>query len=205
MKSKTPPPGTLPAVQTRSKATRDALIRAGRKLCESKDFDELSVAEIAAAAGCSTGSFYTRFSDKDGFFRTLVSDVVERDKMRFDQAPEKPDDTVDQILAEAIGNIVAGYRKRRGLIRTAQRRSMLDPSFWEPYRQRAEDRTNRLVRRLKLITPHDKQFELRVRFACQMLYGTLNNALLIAPGPLKLDDASLELELLRVFRKSIID
>lgn len=190
-------------MQTRSKATRDALIRAGRKLCESRDFDELSVAEIAAAAGCSTGSFYTRFSDKDGFFRAIVSDVVEQDKLHLDQEFDKPNQTVDQVLTEAIGIIVSGYRKRRGIIRTALRRSMLDPSFWEPYRQRAEDRTNRLVKRLKLTKPHDKQFEFRVRFACQMLYGTLNNALLIAPGPIMLDDISLERELLRVFRRSV--
>lgn len=205
MKSKMSPPDTLPAVQTRSKATRDALIRAGRKLCESKDFDELSVADIAAAAGCSTGSFYTRFSDKDGFFRALVSDVVERDRIHLDHEPETPNQTVDQILAEAIGAIVSGYRKRRGLIRTALRRSMLDPSFWEPYRQRAEERTNRLVKRLKLTKSNDKQFEFRIRFACQMLYGTLNNALLIAPGPIMLDDTSLESELLRVFRRSIFE
>src|SRR4029453_3630618 len=57
-----------PAKQARSRATRDALVRAGRNLCEIKDFDELSVAEIAAEAGCSVGSFYSRFSDKDGFF-----------------------------------------------------------------------------------------------------------------------------------------
>ena len=37
------------------------------------------------------------------------------------------------------------------------------------------------------------------------LFGTLNNAVLIAPGPLQLDDEALERELLRAFRRIIIE
>ena len=77
----------LPAKQARSRKTRDALVRAGRNLCEIKDFDELSVAEIAAEAGCSVGSFYSRFSDKDGFFRALVGDA---DRWEETHAPVAP-------------------------------------------------------------------------------------------------------------------
>ena len=47
-----------PAKQERSRATRDRLLAAGFGLVETRDFDALSVAEIAAAAGCSVGAFY---------------------------------------------------------------------------------------------------------------------------------------------------
>ncbi len=192
----------LPAKQARSRATRDALVRAGRNLCEIKDFDELSVAEIAASAGCSVGSFYSRFSDKDGFFRALVGDADRREAA--DAAPQDPKQPIDAMLAEVVTSTLAGYRRRRGLIRAAIRRSMTEPALWEPYRRRGHEHADRLVARLQRARPSDVDLEHRVRFACQMLYGTLNNAVLIAPGPLQLDDAALEAELLRAFRLIIL-
>jgi AcrR family transcriptional regulator len=195
----------LPAKQARSRATRDALVQAGRNMCEIKDFDELSVAEIAAAAGCSVGSFYSRFSDKDGFFRALVGDAERREEADELSTPPDPKQTVDALLAEVIASTLAGYRRRRGLIRAAIRRSMMEPALWEPFRRRGHQHADRLVARLKRVRPNDPQLENRVRFACQMLYGTLNNAVLIAPGPLQLDDAALEAELLRAFRLIILE
>lgn len=193
----------LPAKQARSRATRDALVRAGKKLCEIKDFDDLSVAEIAAAAGCSVGSFYSRFTDKDGFFRALVGDAAERDNIRTPPLAD-PKQPIDEILAEVVASTLAGYRKRRGLIRATIRRSMAEPALWEPSKKRGQEIANRLVTRLAAIFPDDPNVESRVRFACQMLYGTLNNAVLIAPGPLQLDDEALEGELLRAFRLMIL-
>jgi AcrR family transcriptional regulator len=195
----------LPAKQARSRATRDALVHAGRNLCEIKDFDELSVAEIAAAAGCSVGSFYSRFSDKDGFFRALVGDAERREEADAQSVPSDPKQTIDAMLADVIASTLAGYRRRRGLIRAAIRRSMTEPALWEPYRRRGHQHADRLVARLTRARPNDPHLEQRVRFACQMLYGTLNNAVLIAPGPLQLDDAALESELLRAFRLTILE
>ncbi|ETR76562.1 TetR family transcriptional regulator [Afipia sp. P52-10] len=194
----------LPAKQARSRATRDALVRAGKKLCEIKDFDELSVAEIAAAAGCSVGSFYSRFTDKDGFFRALVGDAAERDKTATPPPPADPKQPIDDILAEVVAATLASYRKRRGLIRATIRRSMTEPALWEPSRKRGQEIANRLVARLAHTAPGDPHLERRVRFAFQMLYGTLNNAVLIAPGPLQLEDEALEGELLRAFRLMIL-
>jgi AcrR family transcriptional regulator len=195
----------LPAKQARSRKTRDALVRAGRNLCEIKDFDELSVAEIAAEAGCSVGSFYSRFSDKDGFFRALVGDADRWEEAHAPIAPHDPKQAIDNLLADVIASTLAGYRRRRGLIRAAIRRSMTEPALWEPYRKRGQDHADRLVARLKRAFPRDRGLERRVRFGCQMLYGTLNNAVLIAPGPLQLDDAALEGELLRAFRRIILE
>jgi len=194
----------LPVKQERSRKTRDALVRAGRNLCEIKDFDELSVAEIAAEAGCSVGSFYSRFSDKDGFFRALVGDADRWEATHAPIAPHDPKQSIDELLADVIASTLEGYRRRRGLIRAAIRRSMTEPALWEPYRKRGQNHADRLVSRLKRAFPRDAGLERRVRFACQMLYGTLNNAVLIAPGPLQLDDAALEDELLRAFRLIIL-
>lgn len=204
MTAKAEPADILPAKQARSRARRDALVRAGKKLCEIKDFDDLSVAEIAAEAGCSVGSFYSRFTDKDGFFRAIVGDAAERDRTRTPEPANDPTQPIDDILAEVVTATLAGYRKRRGLIRATIRRSMTEPALWEPTRQRGQDVANRLVARLADSFPDDPHLERRIRFACQMLFGTLNNAVLIAPGPLQLDDEALEGELLRAFRLMIL-
>jgi AcrR family transcriptional regulator len=205
MRHQAEPTDILPAKQARSRAMRDAIVREGKKLCEIKDFDELSVAEIALAAGCSVGSFYSRFTDKDGFFRALVSDAAQRDTSSTRPPVNDPNQPIDEILAEVIAATLAAYRKRRGLIRATIRRSMVEPTLWEPSRKRGKEHADRLVAHLSLSFPGDPNLERRVRFACQMLYGTLNNAVLIAPGPLQLDDEDLESELLRAFRRIIMD
>ena len=64
----------LPVKQKRAGETRDRLLTAGFKLLRRKRFDELSVADIARAAGCSVGVFYVRFVDKEQFFLALAGE-----------------------------------------------------------------------------------------------------------------------------------
>lgn len=59
-----------------------------------KGFKDASLRTIANNADTSTGSIYTRFSDKDGLFNELVSPVVEglknwfwKDQEKFDHLP----------------------------------------------------------------------------------------------------------------------
>src|SRR6478736_1306527 len=70
------PDGVLPVKQERGGRTRDRLLRAGQALIAKRDFDSMSVAEIAEAAGCSVGAFYQRFRDKGAFFGALVAHYV---------------------------------------------------------------------------------------------------------------------------------
>ena len=75
MSQETSDPGprfSLPVKQTRARKTRDKLLAAGFKLLRRKHFDELSVADIARAAGCAVGSFYLRFVDKDQYFLAIA-------------------------------------------------------------------------------------------------------------------------------------
>ncbi len=70
------PEGVLPVRQERGGRTRDRLLKAGQRLIAKRDFDSMSVADIATAASCSVGAFYQRFRDKDGFFGALVAQYV---------------------------------------------------------------------------------------------------------------------------------
>lgn len=48
-----------------------------------KGFKDASLRVIAANAGTSTGSIYTRFKDKEGLFQAIVEPVVEEMQRRF--------------------------------------------------------------------------------------------------------------------------
>ena len=59
--------------QKRSQKTYDALIATSFKLLEQREFDEISVAELAQRARYSVGAFYARFHSKDELFDALVA------------------------------------------------------------------------------------------------------------------------------------
>lgn len=50
-----------------------ALFDAARRLLAEHDFDEVSMARLARAAGCSVGALYGRFEDKAAFLRFVIA------------------------------------------------------------------------------------------------------------------------------------
>src|SRR5215831_10718802 len=63
--------GVMPASQARSRDARDRLLKAGERVFARMGYDAAHVSDIAEAAGCSIGSFYRRFRDKEAFFAAL--------------------------------------------------------------------------------------------------------------------------------------
>lgn len=80
-----------PARQVRSREARARLLKAGVKIFASKGYENAHIEEIAAAAGCSVGSFYRRFTDKEGFFQDLYRQFLERRHSKAQQFFEDPD------------------------------------------------------------------------------------------------------------------
>src|ERR1700733_13494049 len=74
--------GVLPASQDRSRARQAELITTGMRLLESRDFQSLSIAELASATGFSVGSFYARFEDKDAFFAAIQATALDQVQAR---------------------------------------------------------------------------------------------------------------------------
>src|SRR5439155_23491725 len=58
--------------QARSQATRERLLDALSELLETRSYGEISVADIAGAAGLTTGAVYARFGDKRGVALALT-------------------------------------------------------------------------------------------------------------------------------------
>jgi AcrR family transcriptional regulator len=191
---------SLPVKQSRSQKTRDRLLAAGFKLLRRKDFDQLSVADIARAANCAVGSFYQRFFDKDQYFFALA-------EMRREQSRGQLENWYDGVKLESI--VKRAIERELGFVldhpdfwRAALRRGTTDPAFWEEFRALGRKSVDRFIAAYGELLGRslgaDEQEQ--IRFAFQMVRGTLNNTLINQPGPLALEDAGFRRQTERAFR-----
>ena len=61
-------------MQARSLQKRHDLLKAGRKLLHTRVLEEISIKDICTEAGCTVGSFYSRFEDKESYFDALIAE-----------------------------------------------------------------------------------------------------------------------------------
>lgn len=196
-----PRAAALRVVQPRAQATRDSLLAAGRQLLSTRDFDAVSIAELAAANRLSVGSFYGRFRDKEAFFAVLQQQVtaewlsLAEAMLRRHAGADAP-----RLIQSFCELVVDTFRRDAGFFRAALKHASTQPDRWTPIKEAgmavATALEAALAPALTRLDPAERG--LRVRFAVQMLYGTCVNAVLNDPGPLRLDDSRLAHELAHV-------
>jgi AcrR family transcriptional regulator len=114
-------PGINRPKQRRSQETLVRLLRATRELLEETVFEDLTIQQIATRAGCSVGTFYGRFRNKDAILPCLLEThyaEMEREMdaafsgESWDVAPlnRRVDVVVDHLMSIA--------QRQPGLIRT---------------------------------------------------------------------------------------
>jgi AcrR family transcriptional regulator len=59
-----------------AEATREALVRVGRRLFAQRGFDAVSAEEIVAAARVTRGALYHHYDGKAGLFRAVLGDLM---------------------------------------------------------------------------------------------------------------------------------
>lgn len=69
--------GVKPAMQARSRATRQRILKILEKSVQDNSIDALTVADIARKAKSSVGAFYGRFADKTAALDALYADRLE--------------------------------------------------------------------------------------------------------------------------------
>ena len=196
----TPLRWTLPVKQSRAGKTRDRLLAAGFKLLRRKHFEELSVADIARAAGCAVGSFYLRFADKDQYFLAIAETRRVQSRAQLETVYEAA--TLDNIVSRAVGRDLAFVLEHPNLWRAALRKGTTDPDFWQEFRELGRQSVDRFLEcyaRLLGRPLNNDEIE-HVRFGFQVLRGTLNNTLMNQPGPLQLEDPAFRKQIERAFR-----
>ena len=103
----------------------DALQRiadAGRRLLAERDFEDVSVADIAAAAGISVGAFYLRFRSKEHLVAFLIGDISaelqEKVERESDSARWRNASLAD-VLSWYLDGAATGFAAHRGILRPA--------------------------------------------------------------------------------------
>jgi len=191
---------SLPVKQTRARKTRDRFLAAGFKLLRRKHFDELSVADIARTAGCAVGSFYLRFVDKDQYFLAIAE--VRREQSRALLATWYQGATLETVVQKAVARELEFVLAHPNFWRAALRKGATDPTFWQEFRELGRESVARFLdchSQLLGRALTEEEIE-RVRFAFQMVRGTLNNTLMNQPGPFQLEDEVFRSQMERAFQ-----
>ena len=177
---------------------------AGRRLLDTQDLGALSVAQLTRDAGMAVGSFYSRFEDKDAWFAELLRVTGERccdDTAGLLGSAALARASNERKVALIVRHIVDIHRAHRGIFRAAHFDSARSSLYWpqlHAYGRRIADEVH-LALAAHMPSVPARQRRLRVGMALQLVYGTLVNAVLHDPGPIRLADARMEKELTRVF------
>lgn len=180
--------GVLPAQQSRSRALRDRLIVEGLRLARTRSFDEVSIADLCGAAGCSIGAFYSRFPDKVTLFKAVMISAAAESGPSMEAIVEK--EPFENIIPALVEAQVKRFRKNETFFQTAFKISLEDRDAWEPFRRNSHALADAYLARIER-EPHlqvTQHLEDRVRFGFQVMYGILNNTILNRPGPFFLED-----------------
>lgn len=191
--------------QQRSQDKLDRLMDAATKLMNQRDLEDVRIADIAEAAGVSTGTVYQRFSGREDMFGAVITaftlDMEARVRAAIDAAePQGP-----MAVAEALSHaLVADYRANRGLMKAATR-------FWSegatsgpvgsPIQMMAVQIGKHLLGSLQV---HMAAFEVpnperTISQGLQFMFGILMFEASTDAGPLRLDGPWIEEELVRMF------
>ncbi|WP_297723753.1 TetR/AcrR family transcriptional regulator [Limnohabitans sp. Rim8] len=127
----------FPAKQQRSEQTHEKLLQAGLDLLKIGIIEDISIAQISARAGCSVGSFYLRFRNKEAFFEFLIESISEtlQAGVRSNLTKEKVKGlTLAQTVRLCVDDYVQTNRQYEGVIRAALQYSINGSDDWQPVR-----------------------------------------------------------------------
>ncbi len=110
--------------QDRSRETLKRLVAAVRELLDERDFDDISIADIARRGGSSVGAFYARFKDKDMFLDHLAGLYLADMAVWETERAGGADAPLGRIVRETIETVVQMQRRHRGALRAIVLRTM---------------------------------------------------------------------------------
>jgi AcrR family transcriptional regulator len=114
--------GALPPKQIRSVDAIQRIAIAGRRLFDERDYDAVSVADIAAGAGMSVGAFYTRFPSKEHLVVHLIGDLADElaaaahDELSADRLTGR---TLADVVRLYFARMAEAFVRHRGVLRPA--------------------------------------------------------------------------------------
>lgn len=195
-------PGFVPPRYPRAGRTTDALLRAGRDLLCERALDSVTIQEVCAAACVTTGAFYGRFDSKEAFFRALQT-VAEENSQFAMQARLATLSEGEWTLQTGAHVLLAELRRVAPRHQGVLRATILEArgSAWPRFKEGRHAFIEEAVPVLARLHRRDDSplLERRIRIAFQFAIGSIINAMLNKPGPLRLDSREFDEELARAF------
>ena len=124
-------PGLLPPRQARSRKVVAELVEAALRLLRTRDFASISVVEICAEAGVTSGAFYKRFPSKELFVEFLQRVVVDDLRRNVDAtltAERWGALPLRVFLRKSVGGTVRWFRQYEGFVRASLRLAQMRPA-----------------------------------------------------------------------------
>jgi AcrR family transcriptional regulator len=128
------PPPTARGVRTRA-----ALIEGARRVFQRSGYLDAQITDITKAARCSTGTFYTYFSNKDEILQAVLEQV--QDDMLHPGIARLDDDSEmsPYALIEASNRAyLRAYQRNAKLMMLLEQVAIADPNFRETRRRRGQ-------------------------------------------------------------------
>lgn len=184
-----------PAYQQRSRQQRDRLLKAGERVFAEHGFWQAHVLQIARKAGCSVGSFYRRFHDKEALFLALQTEMAQRAEVnigRFFADPACRTESLEEVFTRLCRNTARTMKGIEGYYRALFELSLRGHDVWPPMRRIEGIEAGYILELLKergavAADADPKPAQLAVR----MMHGHIISVMLHGPGPFGLEDPEL--------------
>lgn len=144
------------------------------------------------------GAFYQRFGSKDDFLEVLLMAFFERGSK--EAAQMKHQSSASDMLGAILSCSFVELLANRNLWHAGLQRSAAEPGFWSRF-----DAARRQTAGLDLLAiersagkPLDEPARHRLALARQVFNSVINNQIINAPGPLRLEDPDFFPELRRI-------
>ncbi len=138
----------VPKNTPKSKRRRAELLTAAQLVFEREGYFDTRVADIAAAAGVSHGTFYTYFDSKDDVLHVLIDGVSDELFAAASAPPDGPAAALD-VLEHSIRTFMHVYRDRADILRVLDQATASSEAFLAirtGIRNRFRQRVERVLR-----------------------------------------------------------
>jgi AcrR family transcriptional regulator len=199
----------LPVHQARSRDQRDRLLKAGERIFATRGFWESHVDDIAQLAGCSVGSFYRRFKDKEALFFALQEDMAEKSNAHIEQFFSSPLSLtlpLTSVFYHLIENTAREAERISGYYRALFEMSLRGRSVWEQMRRlelKLGAKTVALLQKRGIPVKAPAEMSSAIAFAMRMINGIELSVMLHGPGPYHARDPEAYVVLTRVLLQVI--
>ncbi|GAB19144.1 putative TetR family transcriptional regulator [Gordonia effusa NBRC 100432] len=114
-------------ITARGERTRANLIAAARRVFERKGYVDTKLSDITTSARCSTGTFYTYFTDKAEILQAVLEKI--QDDMLHPQVPTHGDGSLRGQIEMANRAYLDGYRRNAKMMKLLDQVAAIDSEF----------------------------------------------------------------------------